>query len=220
MALTQKILDYAQSFDHIIWDWNGTLMDDVEVAVASMNDLLLSHGMPTITPVAYRKLFGFPVQEFYSNLGFKFDKVSFAETCNQFMAGYERHRIAHGRLFNGADQLLNEFYKTKTSQSILSAAEQIHLNEMTDRFEISKYFHFRYGIENNQAASKVSRGIELLQIANMDKQKTLMIGDTDHDFEVASEMGISCLILADGHQEECRLTHLSAPIFQGRRHYI
>jgi phosphoglycolate phosphatase len=40
---------------------------------------------------------------------------------------------------------------------------------------------------------------------NVDPKKVLFIGDTDHDFEVASSIGVDCLLIANGHQSKERL---------------
>ena len=46
----------------IIWDWNGTLLDDVDAAVGALNRMLAKHRLPPVTRTFYRANFGFPVR--------------------------------------------------------------------------------------------------------------------------------------------------------------
>ena len=40
--------EYLHDKQHVIWDWNGTLLDDVGHAVATMNTLLAPRGLPPL----------------------------------------------------------------------------------------------------------------------------------------------------------------------------
>lgn len=57
----------------ILWDWNGTLLDDVQLCVDALNRLLARYGYPQrYDRDQYRAIFGFPVQEYYARAGFDF----------------------------------------------------------------------------------------------------------------------------------------------------
>ena len=74
-----KLPKFTQ-YQHIIWDWNGTLLNDGWLFVDVMNSILLNRKMKTITLEKYRQIFGFPVKEYYINLGFDLEKEPF-EIC-------------------------------------------------------------------------------------------------------------------------------------------
>jgi phosphoglycolate phosphatase len=213
-----KIQDTIADFDHVIWDWNGTLVDDVDIAVESVNVLLTENGLPAVDVHTYRDVFGFPIRNYYQKLGFDFQKVSFEKLCERFIHEYNVQRATKAPLFHGVRELLFEIKKTKT-QSILSAATQWHLNEITEHFDIHEAFHYRFGISDHFAAGKLERGRELIKISGIPVNKTILIGDTDHDYEVATDLGISCLLVADGHQPPHKLGQLTSSIVAGRRSY-
>ena len=79
-------------YKHIIWDWNGTLLDDAWLFVDIMNGVLENRNMDTITVEKYRKIFGFPVEEYYKKLGFDLEKESFYESGLEFIRAYEKRR--------------------------------------------------------------------------------------------------------------------------------
>jgi phosphoglycolate phosphatase len=207
-VFNDKILSYTEKFDHIIWDWNGTLMNDIEIAVDALNTMLIENNLKAINIPTYKEVFGFPIRKYYEKVGFDLEKISFEKLCDRFVQEYNHTRAKTADLFHGVPDLLSEIKKTKT-QSILSAAEQNHLHEMTDHFNLSHHFHHRFGISDFFANSKTARGHELITHSGISADRTILIGDTDHDFEVADAMGVSCLLVADGHQSEHRLRALT-----------
>jgi len=64
-----------KKYSHIIWDWNGTLLNDVEWCIKVMNQLLVQRSLPPISDVsAYYEVFCFPIIKYYKNLKFDFEK--------------------------------------------------------------------------------------------------------------------------------------------------
>lgn len=53
-----------KSYRHIIWDWNGTLLDDVDIVIEAMNRLLKRRNMPLLDYYTYKKIFTFPVKDY------------------------------------------------------------------------------------------------------------------------------------------------------------
>lgn len=217
----EKILKITDKYQHVIWDWNGTLVDDVDLAVDAVNVLLQESSLDSVNAVSYREIFGFPVKNYYEKLGFDFEQVPFEKLCDRFVEEYNHQRAPKATLFAGAKDLLQDIKAVKT-QSILSAAAQWHLEEITKHFQIQDLFHFLYGINDHYASSKLARGHELIAASQVPKEKTILIGDTDHDFAVAQSLGVSCLLIADGHQSVERLRQFPAKyeVLHGRRSYF
>ena len=213
--MNQKIFDAVQSFKHIIWDWNGTLVDDVDVAIDAVNVLLSENNLETLDHQSYREVFGFPVRDYYEKLGFDFTKVPYERLCDRFIEEYNGKRANLARLFPGTSELLARVRQGRR-QSILSAAAQWHLDEITTHFDIRHFFDHIFGIADHFASSKVARGHELMQASGVAAADTILIGDTDHDCEVASALGVECLLIADGHQTHERLTMFHANVISGR----
>lgn len=200
----REILAKVKNYDQIIWDWNGTLLDDVHVSVEVIGVLLEKHGLPRLTREGYRDIFQFPIIDYYKKLGFDFEKAPFKQVADEFVAEFNR-KVVDATLFDGTLAMLESIQSAGIRQAILSAATQWHLDEITAHFELTRYFTHIYGIDNHYAASKLERGRELLKASGINPARTLLIGDTDHDLEVASELGTDALLIADGHQSHERL---------------
>lgn len=195
-ALTEK--------EHIIWDWNGTLLDDVDHAVKTINGLLEEHQLPLLNQERYRQIFEFPILSYYQSLGFDFQKESFEMLCykfvDRFMQGFENLP-----LIPEMKTVLMQLKTEKRMQSVLSASDQKNLETMIHHFGLKETFSFVYGIDNKFAASKIERGHELIKSSGISLEKTVIIGDTLHDLEVARALGIDAVLISHGHQCPTRL---------------
>ena len=76
-------------YKHIIWDWNGTLLNDIALCLQVLNRLLKRRGRTSITQGDYRRNFGFPVIHFYRYLGLVTDQDSFERVSREFIEEYE-----------------------------------------------------------------------------------------------------------------------------------
>jgi phosphoglycolate phosphatase len=117
------------------------------------------------------------------------------------MDEYERRRN-ESRLHNEAERLLNEIYDLGIEQSMLSAYPHNYLVEVVRQHKIESYFKHLVGLDHIYASSKVHLGKQLIEKLNHNREEVLFIGDTLHDFEVASEIGASCILVANGHQSK------------------
>lgn len=206
---------YLTRKSHIIWDWNGTLLDDVDLCVQTMSSLLSKYRLPPLSKDAYRKHFCFPVMEYYRRLGFDFDSVPFVKVADEFITLYKKN-IHECRLHPGVSDLLTKLRALGKKHSVLSAAREIDLMDQLGRLQIRDHFDHVYGIADHYAAGKVARGRELLKKIHSHPNDIIMVGDTDHDIDVARELGIEILLLADGHQSYERLQDLHPQVLLSR----
>ncbi len=207
MAKTLNLLQHLKGKDHVIWDWNGTLLNDVDHAVKTMNGLLASHALPSLDKHRYQQIFDFPVRKYYDVLGFDYAKESFESLCHRFVDGFMAG-VTDLELFVESEQTARELKRLGIEQSVLSATDQDNLDHMISNFGLREIFNNAFGINNKMAASKVERGRELLRVSRVPTHRTVIVGDTLHDLEVAQELGVDAVLVSHGHQSAERLqTH-------------
>jgi phosphoglycolate phosphatase len=188
----------------IIWDWNGTLLDDIELCINSMNSMLGDRKLKVLDKNSYREIFTFPVKEYYEKAGFDFEAEPFEVPAMQFIDLYYRD-FETANLFPEVRNVLHFFNKKGYNQSILSAMEHEKLLLSLEDKSIIHFFKNISGIDNHFAYSKVEIGKSLLKKIPFSKSEIVLIGDTLHDQEVADELGIDCVLIANGHQSKERL---------------
>lgn len=194
----------TDSFKGIIWDWNGTLLDDASIAVKTMNHMLEKRGMNLLSLDSYKSVFTFPVKKYYQAIGFDFQTEPFEVPANEFIDLYNA-QLDSCRLHKDTIPILEHFQSAGIKQFILSAMEQTVLNQCLKNYEIDHYFEFALGLDNIYAASKIENGHRLIASQQLKASELVLIGDTVHDFEVATELGCQCVLIADGHQSKAVL---------------
>jgi len=196
---------------HIIWDWNGTLLDDSHACVAALNRMLRRRDMKEIDQQQYRDIFDFPVRSYYRRLGFDFGKEDWDENAREFHTYY--FEAADGSALRpDVVDVLTHLREQGLPMSILSAAETSMLESMLSEYGVLEFFSRIYGLEDPYAHTKIERGHALMDDLQLPPEEVLLVGDTTHDYEVARAIGCRCILLAGGHQSEDRLRRCPCPV--------
>lgn len=208
-----------KQYKHILWDWNGTLFNDVELCHALINELLKDHFLPEITLKEYRDIFTFPVKDYYAKAGLDLSILSFEELGKQWMQQYELRKITSS-LFPFTGCVLEKIKGLNIEQSILSAYSESSLNLIVRHYGIYEYFTHIVGLDHIYATSKLDLGKELMKKIENGTGSVLMIGDTVHDFEVATEIGADCVLIADGHQCKEKLIRCGVEVYDSMEQFL
>jgi len=189
---------------HIVWDWNGTLLDDVQACVEAINRMLEDRRLPCIDRQHYRNIFDFPVKSYYARLGFNLEIEDWDDIANEFHRHYGE-LAATAALRPGATASLTALQDSGMTMSILSASEITLLERMLKERGIRQYFEHVFGLHDRYASSKLEQGRCLMKALALPPGDILLVGDTNHDYHVAQVLGIRCVLLTSGHQSEDRL---------------
>lgn len=196
----------------IIWDWNGTLLNDLSLCVDCMNQVLDKRHLPALNVETYRNIFTFPVREYYQRAGFDFQEEDFHIPAMEFIDLYYKN-IYQASLFPKVHHLLQQSLDRGLYQVVLSAMEHAALEtSLTDK-GIRHYFDEVVGIDDHYGRSKLDNGKQLLQRLKHPKEEVLLIGDTLHDLEVARALGVDCALVSSGHQSRERLLAATEHVF-------
>ena len=199
-------------YTDIIWDFNGTIIDDVEAGIISVNKLLSDRNLPTIPDKeSYRRLFRFPIIEYYRSLGFDFNTEPYEVLAPLWVAEYLKNSKS-SPLREGFSEILKKFEVLGLSQHVISATEINMLRHQLRDFGITDAFKSISGLDNIHASSKTQLAVNF---RNSHKEsRALFIGDTDHDFDTAVAMGADCALICGGHStKEKLLTCKGALVF-------
>jgi phosphoglycolate phosphatase len=188
----------------IFWDWNGTLLDDTHICIEAMNVLLRERNIEELDEEGYRKIFTFPVRDYYVKAGFDFTDEPFEIPAMEFIENYDI-LVKNAQLFEDARDALNIFKSRGYIQMILSAMQNEFLNDLVKHHQIGHYFSKISGIEDHYASGKVNNARKLIASLDGHAGEIIMIGDTVHDHEVGEELGIRVILVSRGHQLEDRL---------------
>ena len=197
-----------KKYDYVIWDFNGTILDDVEAGIRSVNTLLKERGLDTIDSVEYyRSVFRFPVIDYYKTIGFDFDSEPYDVLAPKWVALYLEN-VKDSGVYDDVKQTLELFNKNGVKQCVLSATEINMLTKQLMELGIYDEFEQVMGIDNIHAGSKLAPAYAWREAHR--NAKVLFIGDTDHDVDAARALGADCVLVCRGHQSKEYLATLDA----------
>lgn len=198
-------------YTHIIWDWNGTLLDDIGASLASVNDMLAARGEPPMGKERYKECIGTPIIRFYEQV-FDLEKEDYPSILAEYNAGYMRHLEACG-LTEGAERAIEIFAAAGLHQAIVSSSNNAQLCGNAKRFGVFEKFEAVLGAADFNADSKIERARKYLRENGGENGRVLVVGDLEHDAEMAAEIGADCVLLTSGHEHPERLARSGAVIF-------
>lgn len=196
-------------YDLVIWDFNGTIADDVSIGIDAANVVLSRRGMKMITDVEeYRRMFCFPIKEYYRRLGFDFEKEPYEVPADEWTAEYIK-REKYLTPTPGCIETIKRIKDAAIPQIIISSSEIVMLKRELDQFGISDCFEAILGKSDNYAHGKVEMAREW---AKDKKYNAVFIGDSAHDYETANAIGADCILFTGGHDLRSRLVGTGAPV--------
>ena len=195
-------------YEVVLWDWNGTLADDLDASLQATNEILKKRDKPPITLEQYYAYIDTPISRFYEHL-LDLSEVPMSVIGAEFYEFYPKYFEG---LHAGTEELLEVLRQSGGRQVILSSAHRDNIVRDTQWLGIRDYFDELLAAEDLLAAGKVERGLRWIARQPEPPQSMVLIGDTLHDFETAQAMGVDCILCAIGHQSERDLRTAGVPV--------
>lgn len=196
---------------YVIFDFNGTILDDVDLCITLLNEFLEEQHKPLVDYNTYKSIFGFPIKNYYLKAGISFKNKTFEEYAVIYQDKYEeRSKVC--KLFPEVIDTLETLGKKDITLVVLSATEENHLKKQLEYYNIDKYFKYILGTKNLEGTSKIMVGYNFIKTNHIDPREVLLIGDTTHDFEVSEKLGSKCLLYTLGHQDVKTLSKTGATL--------
>ncbi|WP_019886806.1 HAD family hydrolase [Streptomyces purpureus] len=198
---------------HLVWDWNGTLLDDIEAVIGATNAAFMELGMEPITLARYRELYTVPVPLFYKRL------LGRLPTDDEWIVMDETfHRHYWSRadacgLTEGAAMLLAERHEAGRTQSLLSLAPHERLVPLVRSHGIEERFvrvDGRVGESNTGKAEHMVR--HLRELVDVVPEQVVVIGDAADDAVAAAHVGARAVLYTGGSHSRASLESVGVPV--------
>jgi phosphoglycolate phosphatase len=188
----------------ILWDWNGTLLNDTPANVDIFNRVRIQCGYAPVTIERYRQLYRHPIREMYADAGYDFTKHSYEHLAELWGHAYLNYENPP-RLHDDAEYVLRKLREQGARQSILSALPHAMLEENVQGLGVAHHFEVVKGANNLYGHSKIEEGVELARHLDVAGKEITVVGDSTHDAEVAQTLGANCWLVSHGAESESRL---------------
>lgn len=194
----------------VIWDWNGTVLDDFQISLDAVNYILEKRGLPPMDRETYYDCLDTPIIKFYQKaLGSQ--EVDFEGISLDFNTYYrkERHKA---QLTPNVLEVIKTLHTMNVPQMIISASHISYIDAALEELGIKKYFSSVIAAEDYVAGSKIDRAQVYMEEHEIPGEGRVVVGDTRHDHEMAKRIGAACILLSTGHEGRKKLSTTEALI--------
>ncbi|MFJ3924984.1 HAD family hydrolase [Streptomyces sp. NPDC090022] len=200
---------------HLVWDWNGTLLHDIDAVIAATNASFAEFGFAPLTLEEYRELYVVPVPKFYERImGRLPTDAEWTVMDDTFHRHYWAAAVDAG-LTDGARQLLGDWQRQGLSQSLLSLAPHDRLVPLVRTHGIEGHFvrvDGRTGPSHTSKAGHLVRHLEALAPTGVRASRTVLIGDAVDDALAAAHVGARAVLYTGGSHSRASLESAGVPV--------
>ncbi len=196
---------------HIIWDFNGTLLNDAQLSVDLDNYVFDQIGVPRITLADYRNNMTMPVRDFYPLVGVDYARHSYEEIARLWLDEFNQKAVGVG-LLPGALDAIKTLHAQGRSQSVLSASYEPSLKKQCDALGLTPYMKDISGLQDESAGKKTEIGQRQLRELGLSGADVVLVGDMLADAHLAQALGADCVLVSWGHNDLKRLQSTGLPV--------
>ena len=207
-------------FRNIVFDFNGTILNDVDLCISLLNEMLVSKNHQEVKREDYFNIFTFPIIEYYKKAGFDFNGYTFKELADVFIVEYTRRNETEAFIFDDFGYLIEELRKIGYKVVLCSASKKVLLVEQLKYFGILEAFDDVIGLDDHFAVSKLDLAKQYIKERDIDLSNSYFVGDTTHDAEVGAECGLNVVLINRGHQSDDVLNSTNKPILSSFKELI
>jgi phosphoglycolate phosphatase-like HAD superfamily hydrolase len=195
---------------HLVWDWNGTLLDDFSLVVQATNSAFAAVGGRDVDPDEHRRRFRRPVAEFYAEiLERAVDEDEFGKLDRIFHEAY-RLGLTTMALAADAKEALTSWPGT---QSLLSMWFHDELVPALETYGLTGHFTRVDGLRTEIGGHlKAGHLAAHLRQLGVDGSDAVLIGDSLDDADAASSVGAGVVLYTGGFTDATRLRALGCPV--------
>jgi len=184
-------------FDLLVFDWDGTLMDSAGTIVASIQSACRDLGLRVPDEASSRHIIGLGLRDALTRL---LPELVESEH-GRLVERYRHHYLGQDAvipLFEGVPEALRRLNEAGFLLAVATGKSRLGLNRALAHTGLAEYFHASRCAD--EGFSKPHPGMleEIMDELAVAPDRTLMIGDTTHDLQMAENAGVACLAAAYG----------------------
>jgi phosphoglycolate phosphatase-like HAD superfamily hydrolase len=198
---------------HIVWDWNGTLLDDNHAVVSAVNVVCTEFDREHIDIDEWRALYKRPLSKCYANLLRR--ELSEHDWARIDVLYHEAYRELLGTcgMTEGVPHALDDWTETGGTQSLLSMWFHDELVDLVTARGLHERFARMDGLRSSiGGGSKAAHLREHLRAQQLDPADVVLIGDVLDDAHAADDAGADCILVTTGVMGRNKLEAAGFPV--------
>ncbi len=193
-----------KAFDLIVWDWDGTLANSTGMIVNAIVKAAEQVGLPTLDPQAASNIIGLGLKEsiyaLYGDIPTEKAQVLAAQYSTNYYAGESEIP-----LFDGAKETIIELNRRGYKLAVATGKGRRGLSLALQHCGLTNYFHATRTVDECFSKPHPQMLDELMDLLVVTPERTLMIGDTSYDLQMAQNAGVASVAVSFGAQTQDKL---------------
>lgn len=200
---------FTRPFDLIVFDWDGTLMDSAAAIVRAIQLASRDLGIPPPTEETARHVIGLGLSEALRHALPTLSPADYPRMTER----YRHHYLGSDRdfdltLFAGVEKLLDRLLAAGHTLAVATGKSRLGLDRALDHFRLREKFTATRCADECASKPHPQMLLELMEELGAAPERTLMIGDTTHDLQMAASAGTASLGVTYGAHPEAALLAL------------
>jgi HAD superfamily hydrolase (TIGR01549 family) len=198
---------------HVVWDWNGTLLNDNHAVLAAVNEVCTGFGRPELTWGEWQAAYARPMRVSYEQiLQRTLDEEEWARVDKLYHERYDA--LLHTcELAADTIDVLREWTGSGRTQSLLSMWFHARLTPTIEQYGLTSYFTRVDGLPGEiGGGSKADSLVRHLEVQQLDPADVVLIGDVVDDADAARAAGTQCVLVSTGAMTRESLEATGVPV--------
>jgi phosphoglycolate phosphatase len=194
----------TKQFDLLVFDWDGTLMDSTAVIATSIRAACADLDLPVPSEAEARHIIGLGLNQAIAALQPQLPPDEYPVLA----ARYRFHFLGNDHalpLFEGVAETIPRLHNAGYWVTVATGKNRHGLDRALDQSGLRKFFHASRCGEESFSKPHPAMLQELMALCDVPPEKTLMIGDTSHDLEMARNAGVQAVAVSYGAHDESTL---------------
>lgn len=193
-------------FDLLVFDWDGTLVDSIGSIVACTRRALEAAGAEGARVEAIRSTIGLGIREMMEAIVPGCDDALFERICVAYRQLWFSGYGARHRPFDGVDRFLQQLSAAGYLLAVATAKSRRGLEADFDRTGLGRHFVASRTVDEAPPKPHPAMLESLMAELGTTPDRSLMIGDTAHDLEMAAGAGVPGVGVLSGSHDRPRLS--------------
>ncbi|HEY0665431.1 MAG TPA: HAD-IIIA family hydrolase [Gallionella sp.] len=187
----------GKRYDLIVFDWDGTVMDSTAVIAGSIQAACRDLGLPEPSDETARHVIGLGLGE-----ALRHAVPDAPESMRDgLVERYRHHFLAQDQsipLFEGARETIAELHDAGYWLAVATGKSRAGLERVMDSSGLRRYFHATRTADQTFSKPHPAMLFELMDELAVDPGRTLMVGDTSHDLQMAQNAKVDAVAVGHG----------------------
>ncbi len=201
-----------KTFDLLVFDWDGTLINSIAWIVECIQQAALSCAYKKPDIGAVRGIIGLSLGEAMSTLFPGASKDTTAKLVNRYRELYCSKNIQQNDLFFGVADMLVSLRGQGYLLAVATGKGRVGLNAAMCATSTEDLFDATRCSDETASKPDPMMLLQIMDQLGVNRNRTLMIGDTVHDLKMAQNAGVSAIAVSCGADGESALNKY-APLY-------